>query len=353
MRRYAYLAVWLPLMTPSIAVLRPTPASAQVPVTYRVQDLGTFGGDLVGLAVNRNGDVAGYAFMPDGICHAIRWTRAGGLEDLGTNGGFIAQAFGINDNGDVVGSYATNAGGVTQSHGFLARRGGAIEDLSTPERQILRVDAITNDGRIAGMLMTSSLQTNAFRTLADGTLVNLGSPLFASAASRMNAEGEIAGVEIHNQSDDQQRAFLFTAAAGSVDLGSLGGTASKASSINNDGVVVGWSTGARELPQAFRARPGRPMEPLDGWPEGAAGGANDINDFGSIVGAMGSVAFIYGPGTGVVDLNSRLAPADRNRVLTDATAISASGDIVALYHDATSYRTVLLTPVVDKVPHHR
>src|SRR5262245_34907227 len=142
MRRYAHLAVVLI----SIVVLAPAPVSAQAPAMYRVQDLGSFGGDLVGLAINQNGDITGYAIMPDGDCHAIRWTRAGGREDLGSNGGFVAQGFSINDNGEVVGSYAGYFNGIQEAHGFLVRRDGTWEDLYRFDRRLLRINTVTNDG---------------------------------------------------------------------------------------------------------------------------------------------------------------------------------------------------------------
>src|SRR6476660_9901668 len=59
-------------------------ASAQVPAKYRIEDLGSFGGQaLVGIAINATPYVAGVGALPDGTYHTFRWTRAGGLEDLG------------------------------------------------------------------------------------------------------------------------------------------------------------------------------------------------------------------------------------------------------------------------------
>jgi hypothetical protein len=56
-------------------------ASAQTPHAYRLEDLGSLGGqDVYGRAMNSQGEVAGFARMPDGTLHAIRWTAAGGLD---------------------------------------------------------------------------------------------------------------------------------------------------------------------------------------------------------------------------------------------------------------------------------
>src|SRR5438067_10181284 len=67
---------------------------AQAPSAYRVEDLGSLGGRyLIALAINNNGDVAGYGDLANGTIHAFRWTRSGGLEDLGANGGVMSQAY--------------------------------------------------------------------------------------------------------------------------------------------------------------------------------------------------------------------------------------------------------------------
>ena len=75
-------------------------AVAQTHHLYTVEDLGSFGGgDLVGVAVNNTGAVTGTAVMSDGSLHAFRWTRDGGLEDLGPEAATASQGFAINDNG--------------------------------------------------------------------------------------------------------------------------------------------------------------------------------------------------------------------------------------------------------------
>ena len=123
---------------------------AQAPSAYRVEDLGSLGGRyLIALAINNNGDVAGYGDLANGTIHAFRWTRSGGLEDLGANGGVMSQAYGLNDNGDAVGVYLDAS---NNANGFIALHGGVMQNLRTPERPIVRVDSITNDGRMAGML---------------------------------------------------------------------------------------------------------------------------------------------------------------------------------------------------------
>jgi probable HAF family extracellular repeat protein len=345
----------LAAMLVAAALTTASPTFAQAARSYRVKDLGSLGGPyLVGLAMNNHGDVAGYAYLADGTIHAFRWTESGGLEDLGANGGWLSQAFGINDNGDVVGVFLDAA---NEPHGFLAPVGGAMRDLRTPQRQIVRVNSITNDGRMTGMLysFTPSFQVHAFRTRADGTLEDLGDTVYASVGWHINSNGDVTGYEAHNSMGTLQSGFRFSDALGKVDLGTVGGARSSGMAINNSGVVVGWSEGATAdtWSRAFRARPGASIEDL-GTLGGLNAGADSINDAGAVAGwATGQyfmTAFVYTDADGMIDLNTRVVPVDGGRVISEAVGINNAGQIVALYSTANGTGTVRLTPIVDTTP---
>ncbi|WP_106614204.1 hypothetical protein [Saccharothrix carnea] len=68
------------------------------------------GGDTRANAVNRYGQVAGYAFTIDGGQHAVRWTRDGRIVDLGAANPYGSIARGINENGITVGSAQDSTG---------------------------------------------------------------------------------------------------------------------------------------------------------------------------------------------------------------------------------------------------
>lgn len=343
------------MLVAAIVLVTAAPCFAEPPRLYRADDLGSLGGpDLVGLAINNHGDVAGYGYLADGTMHAFRWTESGGLEDLGANGGWLSQAFGINDNGDVVGVYVDAE---NQPHGFVAPRGGAMRDLRTPERQIVRVNSITNDGRMTGQLFTftPSFQVHAFRTLVDGTLEDLGDTVYMSQGWSINSSGDVTGYEAHNAIGTVQAAFRYSDALGKVDLGTVGGPRSSGMSINTSGVVVGWSEGASAdtWSRAFRARPGSSTEDL-GTLGGLTAGADAVNDAGAIVGwSTGQywmTAFVYTDADGMIDLNTRVVPADASRPITEATGINNTGQIVSLYATAQRTGTVRLTPIIDTTP---
>jgi len=84
------------------------------------QDLGTltapYNGESQALDINQNGQVVGYAMQPnppnDSASHAFSWTPNGGLKDLGTLGGPHSRAFGITNEGYIVGWADTGSGTV-------------------------------------------------------------------------------------------------------------------------------------------------------------------------------------------------------------------------------------------------
>ena len=102
-------------------------------VVYSVVDLGTLAGDFgagtgmaitAGNAINAGGQVAGSGEIPLAT-HAILYSN-GQFTDLGTLGGNISFAYGINNAGQIVGVADTSTG---VRHGFLYSD-GQMRDLN-------------------------------------------------------------------------------------------------------------------------------------------------------------------------------------------------------------------------------
>ncbi|MDA2923688.1 SBBP repeat-containing protein [Acidobacteria bacterium AH-259-L09] len=164
--------------------------------------------------VNGSGQAVGEAATPrrrQGV-RAVLWS-GDEVTNLGTLGGSISRAFGINDRGDMVGESLTAAG---EKHAFLWTDAQGMLDLGT-----------------------------------------LGGP--TSAALAINNQGQVVGYST-NASEDR-RPFLWTAGQGMADLGTLGGTEGIARAINEAGQIVGESltaAGARHATLwALPARPDR------------------------------------------------------------------------------------------------
>lgn len=130
-------------------------------------DLGNLGGVAwnTPTAINRQGDIVGFANVPGGATpaslneHAFLWTRNGGLQDLGVlyPGDVHSQALGINDRGQIVGLSCTAH--FASCHGFLWQNGVMI-DLNTlvPGYNGIIVDAqdINDLGQITGQSLDSA-----------------------------------------------------------------------------------------------------------------------------------------------------------------------------------------------------
>lgn len=84
-----------------------------------VVDLGTFGGtESWAYGMNNQGSVVGWAGEEDGTYHAFVWDGTA-MTDLGTLGGPFSAAYGINDQGTIVG-WAQDGGGITHAIAWVA-----------------------------------------------------------------------------------------------------------------------------------------------------------------------------------------------------------------------------------------
>ena len=171
-------------------------------------------GSAGAVAINDAGEIVGYSPSATGR-HAVLWSAANIVHDLGTLGGSASEAIDVNASGLVIGKSLT--AGDAATHFFIWSAETAMVDLNARLGAITSVVEINDAGQIIG--------TNA-----------------------------TAGGESH--------AFLYTPGSGLRDLGTLGGTTSAPTGLNEAGQVVGSSTLADGSTHAFLWTPTDGMDDI-------------------------------------------------------------------------------------------
>src|SRR4051812_41170675 len=173
---------------------------------------------------------------------SIAWSSAARAQpawvptDIGSLGGATtSQAYAVNDNGMVVGTYTTDDG---DTHGFVWTAGNAWTDPGTLGGTTTVPRAINTAGQVVGYSSTGTT-THAFLWTAPGGMVDIGTLGGAiSVAFGISELGQVVGYS-YISGNTAYHAFLWTDGSGMLDLGTLGGDDSIAYGINSAGQVVG------------------------------------------------------------------------------------------------------------------
>ena len=317
------------------------------PVFYHLTDLGTLGGAIsVASGINASGQVSGISDPATGETRGFLYGN-GVMTSIGTLGGTGPTfADGINASGQVVGVAFTSSN--SAQHAFVYSNGhltdlGLTGIASTSNGAV----AINDVGQITGQASVGAGRFHAF-LYSGGSKIDLGTlGGFNSIGRAINSSGQIAGNSTIS-GDSVDRAFLYSGSS-MINLGTLGGAESIAYGIDDAGDVVGTSSISGLMPtHGFLYTAGKMID------LGSFGGpftqARDINNRGQIVGTSDvarniSHGFLFENGA-MYDLNNLLDNSGAGWVVGSAVGINDSGLIAAnaQFHDGSTH-AVLLTPV--------
>lgn len=335
---------------------------------YRLTDLGVVngqGGQMISFpeGINNAGQVTGNSRSGTSI-HAVRFSN-GIVEDLGTiSGGSNSIGVGINNLGHVAGDseYSQNGGSIR--HATLFRNGTATDLGTLPTwGNYSRGNGINDFGVVVGHSGTSlsTSNTRAFIWDAANGMRDLGTIGGAySKAFSINNSGVVTGTSQSGVPFGGYRAFIWDAANGMRDIGTIAGTYSSGAYINDNGHVAGTSSISGDNREHAFLYDGTTMRDLGSL------GSNDflsdrstaygINIHDHVVGstyrpytggALYAIPFIYRDGQ-MFDLETLVDASLGNYRLYTATGINDSGQIAVdalLIGTPNQRRAVLLTPI--------
>jgi len=267
------------------------------------------------------------------------------------------SALDINDDGLIVGAMIVSS---TESHAFLYNA-GVVTDLSTLGGVVSYANGINGNGLICGTSTLAGGQTHSYmydggvmydiHVLAQATVLSSSTPTgnivnsTVSEAEDINDDREIVGFfrAPNAVSVQTERAYYYKNEQ-LIELGSLGGSNSRALAISGNGQIVGWSESPASVQLATVFYLNGQARSL-GSPTGTASWsiAYDVNDSGVIVGAADGVAFIYQGGVNT-DLNT-LIDSGSGWDLVAATGINNSGRITGYGTINGKTHSFLLTPI--------
>jgi len=245
--------------------------SAATPV-YSVIEVNTPGNLAEASGINDNGDIVGEFELPGPgntvVLHAFVYHHASGsVVDLDAAADSQSDAFSINDSGTIIGEIS---GGQSKPQGPVAwLANGGVQPLAGPYPNgtglAVTANGISNTGVIVGQGYINDVAGNRAVIYKNGTIANLGTLGGTwSIAGGIGSQGiYIAGTsELRGANPTTGRpahAFLYRNGT-RTDFGALpGGDYSTAMGVNNNGEVVGYS----EIGQSGSCTPNRVNPPIN------------------------------------------------------------------------------------------
>ena len=294
--------------------------------------------------INDHGDVVGQTSVTDvqGV-YAVTWDANHVASSLGAMDGHTkSEALSINNNGQIVG-YSEDAMGLRM--GTLWDGRGGMVDIHTAIGSLgssIPWD-INDHGVITGQASITPGFAKGFVWDQTNPVVVAGTPSFYQGGSNLsiNNSGEIVGSAFFFGDPDDVVLAVPDDRGGYVfpDFGPSGFNFSRATTINNNSMVVGHSTAESTTgtwnAAIFTTDTREPVITLGTLPNLDTSESLDVNDNGMVVGyawdGTGSGfdprAWVWADGV-MFDLNELLGEDSAFEILSRANAVNAQGDIV-------------------------
>ena len=241
-----------------------------------------------------------------------------------------SAAYGINDEGQIVGAYGPDLNPDIGDAGFSLTR-NSFKIVRFPGATKTQCFRINNSGEIVGTFEYADGNEHAYM-LQNGQYTNIDFPGSAGSQSGgLNDAGDIVGTYY----DPQARAYGYTLIAGKYSAFSFpGSNYTLALGLNNNGEIAGFYADADNVYHGFTLLNGT-FTTVD-YPGAAWSGLWDINDAGVMVGAYGDGNFPYTFEHGFATRDGQYLSLDVPFVGAGATwitHINKSNQIVGLYID--------------------
>ena len=332
---------WSRFQLSALAVVGLVYSLQSAAVGYTITGFGTPEGgfNIDPRGINNSGQVVGsytsnsYSYMGNNL-RSFLYSN-GAITDIGTLGGTDSYAVDISNGGQVAGASFTASG--WPYHAFLYSS-GVMTDIGTLAGNSVYVYGSNDHGQVVGWGYVGAGGENAF-LYSNGVWNDLGMP---GVASDINNTGQIVG-SFYPVGSGNPHAFLY-ANGTMADLGTPGGSLSTAVGINDAGVIIGNAYAPGGNQHAFLYN--------GSWVNlGTLGGLTSrglaINNNGQVVGwsdisGGGSHPFLYSDGV-MTDVNG-LLPAGSGWVLNSANDINDLGQIVGVGSFNGQYQAFLMAP---------
>lgn len=255
-------------------------------------------------------------------------------------------AFGINDQGQIVGAYADKdhpdcVTTLIGCHGFLLSD-GHFTTIDVPDARTTFAQGINDQGQVVGQYLDRQGANRGFLWKA-GQFVPIDAPgAIVTGVNSINDSGQIVGIfdDGPDPSISRHGFLLENSVFTPIDFPDASSTSHVA--LNDSGQIVGVFLDTEGAFHGFRLD-GDVYTQLDDFPGAVDTSAEGINDSGQIVGQF----FVDRPGQprGFLLDSGGFTPIDGpHAIYTIAEDINDSGRIVGQYQDAKGIHGFLATP---------